>query len=304
MAIDRQSLPRQYGRMKRTRSKPTPPADLKFLEASRFGEFRKPLPYDQSPIAETYATYVENATLAINMGALPGFYMFSAEKWILAQIQTNSDLFGGRPAITPDEKRRAAFREKKLFLEGTNIGAPAMKAEMKKRTKLFEELVDACDSEIRDIVYGIFKSMIIQAWTAFEVLLGDLVRRLQTDKKLKNPLPQDKFGFDSRRRFRSSYTTAFNDPAIDALLNDPIIDALALVRNVMVHANGFADDRFLSLKEKAYPVNPVLLKYFPNLALNAKVELNGEIVRHLIEPCLIKGSDLAVEVDNWLKRNV
>jgi hypothetical protein len=112
MAIDRQSLPRQYGRMKRTRSKPTPPADLKFLEASRFGEFRKPLPYDQSPIAETYATYVENATLAINMGALPGFYMFSAEKWILAQIQTNSDLFGGRPAITPDEKRRAAFREK------------------------------------------------------------------------------------------------------------------------------------------------------------------------------------------------
>lgn len=239
--------------------------------------------------------------LAINMGALPGFYVLSAEKWILASIQAHQDVTGGRPATNPVELGRIDIKHKRLFLDGVGTG-DMMKAQMKEKTAVFQDLVNACDHEIQDIVYGIFKSMIIQSWTAFEMLLGDIVRRLQVAHKTL--LPQDKFRFDSRREFRKSYTKAFNDPTIDAVLDNHIIDALALVRNVLVHANGFADERFLSQNENAYPVNPVLQKCFPNMVLGAKVLLNGEIVRNLMEPCLIKGSDLAIEVDNWLEQKV
>lgn len=239
--------------------------------------------------------------LAINMGALPGFYVLSAEKWILASIQAHHEVTGGKPVANKGELGRVSIKHKKLFLDGVGSG-DLMKAQMMEKTAVFQDLVNVCDPEIQDIVYGIFKGMIIQAWTAFEVLLADLVRRMQ---RVHNTLlPQGKFGFDSRLRFRESYRKVFNDAGINAILNDPIIDALALVRNVLVHANGLADERFLSVKENAYPVNPILKQHFPNMILGAKVSLNGEIVRAIMEPCLIKGSDLAVEVDNWLERNL
>jgi hypothetical protein len=142
--------------------------------------------------------------------------------------------------------------------------------------------------------------MIILGWTAVEVLLADLVRRIQA---ITPPVvPQQKFSFTRRATFRTAYDKAFNDPKIELILSSEIIDAVALLRNALVHANGFADGMFMSTKQddRAYPQNNILQGFFPNLKQDDPIRLNGNIVIDLLEQCLRQGGKLAAAVDEWV----
>lgn len=276
--------------------------ELKFLEVARFGDLQANLPHGLTPVKETFATYIENAKLAINLGALPGFYVLIAEKWIAANIQAHEEVTRSRIPVNDLERKRVNDRIGVIFGKSASTQGNELRLQMKERTETFEAFVRHGSPDVHAIVCGLLKAIVIQTWTAFEVLLGDLVKRLQiTHPKV---IPPGNFSFTTRLKFRASYQKAFNDSAINAILDHECIDATALLRNVLVHANGRADDRFLSVKENAYPVNKTLQKWFPALTMGDEVLLNGEIVREVTEPCLQQGSALAAAVDGWLKRRI
>lgn len=275
--------------------------ELKFLEVGRFAPLQENLPLGLTPIKETYAAFVANAKLAINLGALPGFYVLIAEKWILANVQAHQDVTASRKPFGDKERRLVDERIDELFSKSAATEGDALRLQMKDKTETFEAFVRHGSADVHAIVCGTLKAIVIQAWTAFEVLLSDLVKRLQVTHP--NLIRQDKFSFISRFKFRDAYLKVFNDPVINSILACECVDATSLLRNVLAHANGFADEKFMSVKENAYPKNLTLQKWLPSLTLGDEILLNGEIVREITEPCFHQGAALAAAVEDWLKRN-
>ncbi len=151
-------------------------------------------------------------------------------------------------------------------------------------------------------VRALLQSSIKDAWTAIEVLAEDLL----TTVMLNFPSCFHKVIWDKDRgepRFRSrsgikvAYQKAFpvDDEKIKEALQSDGIDALALLRNVLVHKGGLADDDF---KDGAKD-NPLLvaLRAFDD---RQPLKIDGEIIKAVIEPAARAGCDLLLAVDTWI----
>jgi hypothetical protein len=176
----------------------------------------------------------------------------------------------------------------------------------------------------------LLSSLVIGAWSAFESMAGDLweealnqnpadLAQLKKGKNNNGPSKsvdldiiqlhdfdlRKKMGTILRRRYefsrlssiRDAYNAAFNTSAhkIDAALKHDSLDALSIVRNVLVHNAGRADERYLGRAKS--------IQSLPKVALNELLPLDGEIVVGLIKPALIQGSNLLAAVDDWLHKH-
>lgn len=179
----------------------------------------------------------------------------------------------------------------------------------------------------------ILSSMVIGAWSAFESMAGDLWEQalnlnpedLAQLKRGKNDNAQSKsieldiikfHKFDLRNKMgtilrcryefsrlssiREAYDAAFKTIAhkIDAALKNDALDALSVVRNVLVHSAGRADEQYLRRAKG--------IQSLPKARLNELLPLDGEMVVGLIKPAMIQASNLLGAVDDWLhkKRHV
>jgi hypothetical protein len=103
-----------------------------------------------------------------------------------------------------------------------------------------------------------------------------------------------RFDFSRVSDIREAFSQSFScdSSSIDEALSDQSLDALSLVRNVIVHNAGIADEPYASRCD-SYPLAPTLSK-------GQRLNLNGEIVARL----LLTGRECAVKlirgVDRWL----
>jgi hypothetical protein len=100
--------------------------------------------------------------------------------------------------------------------------------------------------------------------------------------------------FDKLNGIRQAYSAAFSKrhTEIDALLAHKSLDKLNLVRNVILHRGGKADDKFLA--------GVAAISWECGVQLDNLILLDGQIVRDLLSPVFITGWNLIYTVDEWI----
>jgi hypothetical protein len=103
-----------------------------------------------------------------------------------------------------------------------------------------------------------------------------------------------KYNFSVLGKAREAYSAAFFDHStpIDESLSDPAIDALNLVRNLLVHNVGIADDLYVDRT----PGTPA-----PVLGRGEELKLDGALVAELISPVIKRSTSLIAAVDRWVQ---
>lgn len=155
-------------------------------------------------------------------------------------------------------------------------------------------------SHIEDGVRAILESAIKNSWTAFEVLCQDLISEAARDFPtcFHHINFQDvDFGFKSRARIRHAYRTTFksNYDLVSKAMNDDSMDALALLRNVLVHKSGLADDEFLDGAKFIPLLNP-----FHGHTEGQRVEIDGNIIKSVVGASSRMAVELMIGVDTWI----
>ncbi len=176
-------------------------------------------------------------------------------------------------------------------------------------------------------VQSVLASYVIQAWTVFEVLTGDLwemavnvspnvLARLdgkgggekdgkqinlnllaKHDYDLRNRMGtilRSKVSFDKLSKIREAYSSAFSadGKAIADILDDPGFAVLSAVRNLLVHKAGRYDTEYLRQVKN--------LAMAPRGALGEQVWLTGTFVSETFERVADRTIALLKAVDDWL----
>jgi hypothetical protein len=126
---------------------------------------------------------------------------------------------------------------------------------------------------IHDITFGTFN---------LEQRMGTLLKK--------------RFKFTSLHGIRKAYSSAFAErkDLIDKALSRKSLDAISLVRNLLVHKGGRADDAYLR-EAKGVPGTP-------ELTAGQEIKLTGGVSHALINPAILAGVDLLKAVDEWVNK--
>ena len=180
-------------------------------------------------------------------------------------------------------------------------------------------------------IAGTLSAYIVQAWTAFEALAGDLwecalnihpellaqlsgskssdaiepngkmvnletLQRYGYDlKSVMGSVLRAKFKFDSLDGIREAYRAAFgkNDAgAIVSALEDGSLTAANAIRQVLVHRGGTVDDKYVRRTKNA----PLA----PKLEVGSELVLDGKIVYDLLSAAVPQVVTLVKSVDEWM----
>jgi hypothetical protein len=177
------------------------------------------------------------------------------------------------------------------------------------------------------------ENQVTNAWTAFELLGGDLWEAAlnahphqlsdlkgRSRRNVAQPTPSNvaaatvhltmlqRYDFDLRARMgsllksrfsftvldgiREAYAKAFDEGPITAVLDDTCLEALAILRNVLEHKAGQADEEYV---RRAGNISGL-----PAAVLGGRLQLNGEVVRSVVQSSIWKARDLIVNVDSWI----
>ena len=152
-------------------------------------------------------------------------------------------------------------------------------------------------------LHGLLKSILIQAWTAFEVLAEDLhcgAREKHPECFTSNICSAKGYHFRRLGSLKESYKKAFgNDFNINAVIESKEVKALAVVRHLLVHRNGIVDQAFLNQCSES----PVVTN-FSAFAANQEVLITGSMVRLLVDPTVRLGYKLIQSVDEWMTSRI
>ena len=157
------------------------------------------------------------------------------------------------------------------------------------------------ETVIHDALELTLKSVVIQVWTAFEILTEQLLLlSLDGHKECFSKEVHDKtqkFRFRRLDAILGAYKTAFSgDSKIDALLDDPTVKACALLRHLLVHCGGAVDKKFLTQCQE-----PPIVRSFWKWKDSQKIEIDGEMVCSLVDPVLHYGFTLIELVYSWIQ---
>jgi hypothetical protein len=105
-----------------------------------------------------------------------------------------------------------------------------------------------------------------------------------------------RYSFQRLSDIRDNYGLAFDKhySEIRKALMDKSIDALTLVRNIIVHRGGSADQEYMSQR---------LALNLPLAGLNRPIILDGESVVGLIEPVMTSAKKILAGVDSWVSQH-
>lgn len=275
---------------------------LRFLDVCLIDELPGDGQISEPCCLKALARFRENMQLALVPTTLPGFATWMAMEWISASTKARTDLFGSRNVETLDSTRRNALgslMESYMFSSLIRKGPDEQKQHLVEKTKMFEKFsADAGPIGMLGLE-NILKSVVIQSWTAVEVLIEDLLTdAVKEHAPVFSHFNTDGHGFRSRNRFRKAYEKAFTTDyvAIRSHASSVFFDALSLLRNVIVHRASKADDQFLVSAK-----NIVELSQFHGLNVGDAVEPNGETVRSVVNGSLASSFNLIKSVNDWLR---
>lgn len=127
-----------------------------------------------------------------------------------------------------------------------------------------------------------------------KISLGDLYQNDYDLSKCMGTVLRRHYRWSTLSTIREAYGEAFSKDFDDikSAIEHPSIDALGAARNVLVHKAGIVDKEFKK-QSKDWP-------QFAHLAENQPLELNGAIVRDLLEGSLGNTISLLKSIDTWL----
>jgi hypothetical protein len=234
------------------------------------------------------------------LAVVPGHAMFEGELWENACVKAMKEI--GTDDL---EAKEVGERASKIFNEAW------FSSGINEKLRRFNEATSNADAMWRqteglyDSLHLLLESMIIQSWTAFEVLVDHLWRAAIAKKPdLLNSIPSNarrSIGFRSRSKIRFSYKETFRTDKrwIETILESHAIDSLALIRCVLVHSSGTIDDWFMRDSKDISEVES-----FRAIGVGNKIALTGEMTRSLIDPVTVIGFELLQAVDDWLWFNL
>ena len=156
-------------------------------------------------------------------------------------------------------------------------------------------------SVTRNALHGLLQSMVIQAWSAFEILAEDLWQRVNAKRpELRAAITGKEWntcGFKSRSRIANAYKLTFrvDNNDIARVVDNTALHALAIARNVLVHSGGRIDAMFIRDRK-----NIPELKRIKGRKEGYLIVFTGDLVRYLIDPLPSLGFGLVKAVDQWL----
>ncbi|MFA6287164.1 MAG: hypothetical protein WC661_07225 [Opitutaceae bacterium] len=276
---------------------------LKFLEATQIPAVRDADGSIHNAVCrESLIRFKANIGMACGLTTLPGFTFWTAMEWMAASMRAKNETVGEQ--ASPAQIQAAANTIGPLaewyMAKAMQVDRSVQVEHLVETTTMFSKFVMDAGPYAHGILENLLKSILVQAWGAFEVLAEDLLTGvIETHSNCFDPQKiAKKFYFRKRSAIRDSYDRAFaSDQAIVAATTDSSVDALSVLRNVLVHKSGIADAMFLT--EVA---NIPLLAEFSSLTSGSPLKINGVHVSTIVSPTVVNGYSLVKAVDNWLAK--
>lgn len=255
--------------------------------------------YTFKSVSDVAKVYSANISRCIVIAMVPGGAFFEGGKWQEALAEAMNEL-----KIFDEDDNAVCERASRIFskkrYERTDVKENSKR--VLEATRNTEETWSH-SKHFHGALHHILQLMVIQAWTAFEVMTDHLWRAATRERpsllaKLSNT-QRGKLGFRSRKKIRESYKMTFTvdgDP-IQKLLSSQTVDELALIRCVLVHSAGNVDQWFI---DDSFGVTTPMATHYRALGIGAEIQLKGDETRRLIDPVSKIGYDLLRAVDNWL----
>ncbi|MGD9644171.1 MAG: hypothetical protein AB7U73_00565 [Pirellulales bacterium] len=291
-----------------------PPLDLQFGLAQPYEGFNPPSVRNAElePVVETFARNIERLQ---NLLAFPSFAV-----WVSRALERHGNT--ARAELPPDASEEQFRLTRNLHWKKESERTPASQM-VDFSLRGITELIEAMDTHVWLGLEAILLAQITGMWTAFEYLAGDLWKgAVNAYPKTARPLIKKQFKFtdtlfehvtggsydlhaglgtfladsdavtfDSLKSLKESYSIIHSDVIKKKILPDPAIGALSLVRNVIAHKAGIADDEYLR-RHRAVGA--------PFRKLNRKLPITGKAVHELIAPVLAKAIELIDATDKWI----
>lgn len=197
-------------------------------------------------------------------------------------------------------------------------------------------ITEAQSAEVVANFENIMRSSLIQTWTAFEVMAGDLWESAMNENpfilaKLSKPkkgpqmeesqrivklweierhgfdiankmgtILREKFNFQTLESMRVAYALAFSidQDKVMAAISASSITALCLLRNLLVHKAGVIDARFYEGSKFIQELSAIR-----SGGIGATIVLDGEFTKNMLTSVAQKSVDLLCATDEWLSNH-
>lgn len=254
-------------------------------------------------------SYIKNLTRAHSLSMIPGFAFMNGEDWgnyvAYAVCELGKD----------ENSKEVIERAERMFVDARNKRHPSQSIfDYREAVENVEKILQP-KSLMHDALFGMFESMIVQAWGAFEVLAEDLWKGVTKKRPALNTNSswpgnwKNAPGFRARSRLANAYRWTFKIDNADILsvVDNTAVHALGIVRNVLVHSGGRIDpayqkDRLGMLIPP--PGTPLIsipeLRKIRGRKLGYKINFDGPLTRHFIDPVTPLAFKLVKSVDEWL----
>jgi hypothetical protein len=271
--------------------------DLRLDEVMRLARFRVPPgALNWEACSTAVAAYDENVSRMARMIQGPVYAALITEKHCEAFVT----LHGVHPR--PEIKQSSAqWYEVQKLAEGLINRDAREQIEMQIwHAEALNNYANNSGEAIKSIFSDLLNSIIIQAWTAFELLTEDLLCMSMALHPECFKVGEFSKRFTSRDAMIRSYKRALhvNAGIVLQFIDNREIDALSLLRNVMVHKGGRADAWFIRDIKKCPEMTP-----FHSLNEGEPVLLNGHILCKSIDPAMKCGYSLSQAMSDWLTAN-
>ncbi len=249
---------------------------------------------------EAASRYRQNLYITHAIGMIPGYAFMNGELWrsaVLHGMKAAGKEDPDHPDVLPQATKYFDDEDTKLD------GAKALK-QFREGTKSAANIASIAGRHLsHGALHVLLQSIIVQAWTAFEILAGDLtngVCRLNPQSFSGGRLPKKGFNVKRMESLYDSFRIAFPDePDIKSKIEDPAIKALGLLRHLIAHKNGIVDQKHIEQCGQS-----PLVDSFSSFNENEKVLLTGRFVRDLVDPVTVLAYDLIQLVDRWLSIHI
>ena len=277
--------------------------DLKFRSLFPVPDHRKfeKTAFNSAVCSAASLIYLSNVRLLTSIAMVPGYAFMNGENWGYAIIKARQQTGIANPDH-PKVQEAASKIWDDLDVKGFDDSSKQHFYDSTENAAKMASLPGRPLSH--GALHALLKSMIVQAWTAFEVLVESLwngaldAGLTSVARPTKKEINRHQIGFGSRAKIRNAYQFVFkqDNTALMRILNDVSVDALAAMRNVLVHSAGIIDNDFMNHSESV-----AILAPFLSLGEGKTIELTGDVVRALVDPVSVNGYAFLQELDNWMK---
>lgn len=240
----------------------------------------------------------ENMGLVNSLAMVPGYSFMNGENWGISVVRAMNEL----NSTNPDAPEVATLAGK--IFDKYDTGA----IDQSKIDHFYEASANAGKIAClpnrhlsRGALIALLKSLIIQSWSAFELMAEKLHKSVREHHpNLFTPeLLSGKYGFRTERQLPPSYATLFGgDASINSSAWNSDIKAHAILRHLLIHSHGKVDDGHLMQRKK-----PPIVKEWDAFNLGDEITLDGGLVRRILDRTTKAAYNLMLSVSQWIDKH-